>query len=416
MKKRENIQEKIKFEGYTIIKRGSSYQYYMGKELSGEIVRKSLNTDDEQTARKRARELYLGYVADYSPEGLEKKSFKKNAEDFVAVNNNPQHKEYMRRLFIPYFSETIGNKMKSRDIDLLTNLDLVKYVEYRRNQKSPKNNQYVKPTTIIRENNTLRSFLNWCYNTGRMKKQLTLPTIKSKENRYDEAGNPIFEDLSGKRNAFTLDEINLIFKTLRQEIKAEVNQHTKRRKELLYDYINILYETGIRPCELRTLTWKNYVAEYGDGGAFVDVYSRKQNRKRIIGLSPNLVKLLNKRHQEQKEFCEKHNLPFNDEQVKIISLCNINDQQGLYEIKAIKELDNGFRNLLDRCGIMHNNQKVLYSFRHSYISTLVQNEIPVPMIAKQCGTSIKMIEQYYDQSSHLANMKQLFITPIPSAV
>ena len=412
MKERKNKQEKIKFDGYTIIKRGNSYQFYMGKELTGKIIRQSLKTTDESVALKRARELYLGYVADYSPEGLDKKSFKKNALDFIAITNNPQHKEYMNRLFIPYFSDIIGNKRKIRDIDELTNLDLIRYVEYRRELKSKKTNQYCKPTTIIRENNTLRSFLNWCYKTGRMKKQLTLPTIKSKENRFDDEGNPVFKDLSGKRDSFTPDEINLVFSTLKKEIANEINKHTKRRKVLLYNYISILYECGIRPCELRTLTWSQFVGDYADGGLFVDVYSRKQNEKRSIALSPNLVKLLNTMYEQQKDFCEKHNIPFNDDEVRIISICNGNDEKNHYEIKAVNELDNGFRKLLDRCGIKHTNSKVLYSYRHSYISTLVQNETPTISIAKQCGTSVKMIEQYYDQSSHLANMKQLFLQPL----
>ena len=413
----KNKQEKIKFDGYTISKRGNCYQFYMGKELTGQIVRQSLKTDDEQTALKRARELYLGYLADYSPNGLEKKSFKKNALDFIAVTNNPQHKEYMNRLFIPYFSETIGNRRKIRDIDELTNLDMIKYVAYRREQKSAKNNRYVKPTTIIRENNTLRAFLNWCYTTGRIKKQLTLPTIKSKENRYDDEGNPIFEDLSGRRDAFTQDEVKLIFTTLQKEITTEINQHTKRRKELLYNYINILYETGIRPCELRTLTWDNYVADYStDGGLLVGVYSKKQKDKRNIALSPSLVKLLNQMKESQQAFCRQHNLPFNNDEINIISICSGNDEKNHYEIKAVNELDNGFRKLLDRCGIKHTNSKVLYSFRHYYISSLVENNISIPTIAKQCGTSAKMIEQYYDQSSHLTDMKQLFITPITATV
>ena len=417
MKERvKNQQEKMKFDGYTVIRRGNSYQYYMSKDLTGEIVRQSLKTYDEKTALKRARELYLGYLADYTPNGLDKKSFKKNAEDFIAMTNNPQHKEYMNRLFIPYFSETIGNRRKIRDISELTNLDLIKYVEYRREKKSTRTHQYAKPATIIRENNTLRAFLNWCYTTGRIKKQLTLPTIKSKESRYDDDGNPIFEDLSGKRDAFTSDEVKLIFSTLQQEIKNEVNQHNRRRKELLYNYISILYETGIRPVELRALTWKNYVADYGEGGLFVNVYSRKQNNKRNIALSPNLVKLLNNLYQQQKEFCRQHNLPFNEEDINIISLCNGNETKNHYEIKAVKEFDNGFRRLLDRCGIKHINNKVLYSFRHYYITSLVQNETPTLTIAKQCGTSAKMIEQYYDQSSHLADMKQLFIKPIQVAV
>ena len=203
----------------------------------------------------------------------------------------------------------------------------------------------------------------------------------------------------------------LFCSVLKKEIANEINKHTKRRKELLYNYISILYECGIRPCELRTLTWSQFVGDYADGGLFVDVYSRKQNEKRSIALSPNLVKLLNTMYEQQKDFCEKHNIPFNDDEVRIISICNGNDEKNHYEIKAVNELDNGFRKLLDRCGIKHTNSKVLYSYRHSYISTLVQNETPMVTIAKQCGTSVKMIEQYYDQSSHLANMKQLFLQP-----
>ena len=125
----------------------------------------------------------------------------------------------------------------------------------------------------------------------------------------------------------------VIYSTLQQEIKNEVNQHNRRRKELLYNYISILYETGIRPVELRALTWKNYVADYGEGGLFVNVYSRKQNNKRNIALSPNLVKLLNNLYQQQKEFCRQHNLPFNDEDINIISLCNGNETKNHFCVK-----------------------------------------------------------------------------------
>ena len=125
--------------------------------------------------------------------------------------------------------------------------------------------------------------------------------------------------------------------------------------------------------------------------------------------------MLNRLKARQKHFCELHGIPFNEEEINIISICNSNNETNHYEIKAVKEFDNGFRRLLDRCNISHTNRKVLYSYRHSYISALVQNETPTINIAKQCGTSVKMIEQYYDQSSHLANMSQLFLPARVSA-
>lgn len=403
--------EKIKFDGYTVKKRGNSWQVYVSTKLTGKPIRKSLNTYDRNTALILARDFFSELQAEYNSDGLGKYSFKSNADDFIATTNNPQYREHMNRCFIPFFSDKINNKAKIKDIRKLTNLDLVKYVEYRRAIVSQRTHLPSKPTTIIRENNTLRTFFNWCYTTGRIPKQLKLPTIRSKENIYDDNGNPIFDDLSGRRDAFTTEELNKISQTLLQEIKKEVNRHTKRRKILLYYYINILHHTGIRPIELRELNWSNFVAQYGTGGLLTNVYSRKQNKKRNIALSPYLVDMLKKLRNHQKTFCQKHSIPFDEENVKIISICNSNLSRNKYEIKAVKELDNGFRKLLERCGISHKNSKVLYSYRHSYISELIQKETPTINIAKQCGTSSKMIEEFYDQSSHLANMNQLFITP-----
>lgn len=138
-------------------------------------------------------------------------------------------------------------------------------------------------------------------------------------------------------------------------------------------------------------------------------YNAKQHNRRDVALSPYAVKLLSKLKKHQQHFCEKHNIPFNENEIKIISICNSNLERNTFNIKAVNELDNGFRKLLDRCGIEHTNQKVLYSYRHSYISTLVEHQVPTINIAQQCGTSVDMIENYYNQSSHLANMDSLFL-------
>lgn len=162
-------------------------------------------------------------------------------------------------------------------------------------------------------------------------------------------------------------------------------------------------------CELRNVVWAQFVPEYREGGLLRDVYSGKQKKKRSIAISPELSNLLLKLKNKQKNFCKAHNLPFDENTVKIISQCNSNLELNKYELVAVKELDNGFRRLLGRCNIKHKNNKVLYSFRHSYITALVENKTPILNIAKQCGTGTKMIEEYYDQSSHLQDMALLFI-------
>ena len=407
------MENEIKFKEYKIYKRGNSWYLYLDKNLTGKPIRKSLKTSIQTEAIEFAKEIFKQIKGDTEENRVYSNSFQANANEFLSTTKNPQHREYMNRCFIPYFSNKIGQKSKINDIKKLTNLDLIKYVDYRRKIPSKRKNNNtgmpVKPATIIRENNTLRTFFKWCYENERINKPLKLPTIKCKENVFDENGKPIFDDLSGHRDAFSDDEIKLILNTLLREIRKEVNRHTQRRKILLYYYINILHQTGIRMCELRNVVWAQFVPEYREGGLLRDVYSGKQKKKRSIAISPELSNLLLKLKNKQKNFCKAHNLPFDENTVKIISQCNSNLELNKYELVAVKELDNGFRRLLGRCNIKHKNNKVLYSFRHSYITALVENKTPILNIAKQCGTGTKMIEEYYDQSSHLQDMALLFI-------
>lgn len=407
------MENEVKFKDYKIYTRRNVWYLYADKKLTGKIIRESLKTCNQTNAITYARERIKQIRGDVEKQRIYSNSFEVNANEFLAMTNNPQHREYMNRCFIPYFTDKIGNKKKINDIKKLTNLDLINYVNYRKTIPSKRKNNDsripVKPTTIIRENNTLRTFFKWCYENERIDKSLKLPTMKSKENVFDENGNPIFDDLSGRRDAFSDDEIHLIFTTLLKEIRQEVNRHTKRRKILLYYYLNILYHTGIRMCELRNITWSQFVPEYLNGGLFLNVYSGKQKKKRNIAISPELSQLLLKLKNRQQTFCKKHNLPFDENEVKIISQCNSNLQLNKFNLVAVKELDNGFRNLLDRCKIEHYNYKVLYSFRHTYVTLMLEQDTPILDIAKQCGTSIKMIEEHYDQSSHLKNMALLFV-------
>lgn len=407
------MENEIKFKEYKIYKRGNAWYLYIDKKLTGKNIRESLKTSTQTEAIEFARERFKQIKGEVAANCTFHNSFEANANEFLATTNNPQHKEYMNRCFIPYFCNKIGQKSKINDIRKLTNLDIIKYVEYRKKIPSKRKNNNtnipVKPATIVRENNTLRTFLKWCYENERINKPLQLPTIKTKENVFDEAGNPIFDDLSGHRDAFSDNEIKLILTTLLKEIRKTVNRHTQRRKILLYYYINILHQTGIRMCELRTVVWSQFIPEYREGGLLCDVYSAKQKKKRNIAISPELSNLLQKLKNKQKNFCKAHNLPFDENTVKIISQCNSNLELDKFELKAVNELDNGFRNLLNRCNIKHKNYKVLYSFRHTYITKLVESKTPILNIAKQCGTGTKMIEEYYDQSSHLQDMALLFI-------
>ena len=389
MKTLEKKDTLINFNGYSINKRGNGWYLYINKVGDMEKpYRESLHTADEKDACAKAKEIFKQVMDEH----LNKTS---SQFGFVALVE--------------------GFLRKINDIRKITHTDICNYIKYRRSIKSRNNKgqeigNIVKNTTIKREIQTLKAFFKWCYNKGLLSKPIEFPEIKDKEQLRDENGNDIFEDLSGKRDAFTNDEVKNLLSTALSDIASTVNQFTKRRKKLQYTYIFTLNETGIRTCELRELKWSCFTVLADGSGTFYNVYSKKKKDKRDVAVSPEAVKELLKLKKEQQEFCQKHNIPFNENEVYIISLCNENVSKNKYELVRVKEFDNGFRNLMDKCGIEHKNKKTLYSFRHTYISRLIEKGVPVKNIASQCGTSIEMIEKFYDnKNSHMANREWLFV-------
>ena len=61
--------------------------------------------------------------------------------------------------------------------------------------------------------------------------------------------------------------------------------------------------------------------------------------------------------------------------------------------------ENGFDNLLERCGMKKDPVSSLsysiYSLRHTYITHRLLAGVTSDIIASQCGTSVKMIEEHY---------------------
>lgn len=60
---------------------------------------------------------------------------------------------------------------------------------------------------------------------------------------------------------------------------------------------------------------------------------------------------------------------------------------------------------LDRSGL--DKEATFYALRHSYISRAIEGEVPLNVIADNCGTSIRMIETTY--AKVLAGKRREFI-------
>ena len=403
----------LKKEEYKIAKRGNAYYFIMGKGLTGNTIRESLKTDDLKVAEEKAKQRYNEYYEEYSTElfNSNDKSFQSLAEQFLKENTYNKHKEYMKRLYLPYFTKEIGTAYKIKDVSKITTKDIQNYLKYRRGLKT-KAGTFVRNTTIQREWHTLVQFFTWCYQNNFIKKPLVMPKIKEKDIVRDENGEDAFDCYDNCRDTFTDAEIKTIFNEYETEIANEVNAHTKRRLVLAYRYSKILHLSGFRTCDLRRVVWSSFEVLPDGKGMFHNFYAKKKKDRRDVYLCPNTTKILQEMKQEIENFCEIHNIVFDKTNTPLFCLCNKVKNKEEYNLKPVKEFDGGFRKLLQRCGIDGKGKKCLYSWRHTFITKKCLAGVEPIKIAAHCGTSIAMIEKYYMKVNNLINPEELFLEPI----
>ena len=77
------------------------------------------------------------------------------------------------------------------------------------------------------------------------------------------------------------------------------------------------------------------------------------------------------------------------------------------EIGSFKK---SFSALMKKAGVerdTHGNLRSLYSLRHTYATFCLQHGVAVYTLAKNMGTSVAMIEQYYGHTTNIASAAEL---------
>ncbi len=168
-------------------------------------------------------------------------------------------------------------------------------------------------------------------------------------------------------------------------------------RELLYDYVLVLANTGMRPgTETDNLKWKHVRIEKIDGEEQLVLHVSGKTGPRELVARHNCVdylKRIHKRTEAIKELKFKELLASNSD---IPVFC-------LPDGTATKNLRATFKKFLTDVGMLvdprTDEERTLYSLRHMYATlALSQTNITTPLLAKQMGTSEAMINKHY---SHL---------------
>ncbi len=179
---------------------------------------------------------------------------------------------------------------------------------------------------------------------------------------------------------FSPDEYRQLYTATRANIKKAGNSYHRDLAEQLHDKILFMANTGIRPDEANWLEYRDIeiVEDDATGETILEIEVRGKRGvgycKSTMGAVRPFERMVERNQPEptNRLFPVDHKKQFN----------RILDEQGLKT---------------DRQG----NRRTLYSLRHSYISFRLLEGADIYQIAKNCRTSVEMIEKHY--AVHLKN-------------
>jgi len=274
------------------------------------------------------------------------------------------------------------------------------------------------------------------YSTMR-KHNVTLNRVfdKAVEKNYLTNSNRPKLDTKGSKSekyaTFDIGEINALLANFPPWIADTSNKEKREQRELLFDYVRVLIDTGARPGkELLDLQWKNIRyrmivrndtrveideegnrtvlthEDYDDRGEALEltkweptvslsVYGKTKDR--VANGFDVTYKVLN-------EIIERN---YRNDKITLKSLTTSNDEGFVFRTRANKA-PSSFNHLFDRYLDEHNllidrnsgKKRVFYSLRSSHTTAVMNlDQVPIRDLSKQLGNSVGMIEKHYDRAT-----------------
>jgi len=198
----------------------------------------------------------------------------------------------------------------------------------------------------------------------------------------------------GAREAFSLSEYKSLTSYMPHWVDKGHTEKTAQMRRLLRDYVLVLANTGIRHgTESMGLCWKDIAWITKNGERYLQLTVNGKTGKRISIARHNTEDYLRRIQQRRSNIA---NFTFDALLKK-----KINEKVFLLEDGTeTNSLAGTFRNLMRDSGLDKDKsvkeKRTLYSLRHTYAHfALLKERMDVYTLAKQMGTSVKMIEMHY---------------------
>jgi integrase len=238
----------------------------------------------------------------------------------------------------------------------------------------------VKDGTIRMEMVTFRAIMNYAATKGYIRER--------------QVPKEIFVQDKGRREEFTPAEYRHLHTTARTWIAEGKNYFFVWYRTMAYNFMLIMANTGMRTMEARNLRWRDVDNKIDrDGRPFVLMNVRGKGKYRQLVAANNVATYI--------------------ERIRAISKATNPDDHVFTTHKGERNsslYDTMIADLLTVSKLLYSSsgsRRSPYCFRHTYATFRLMEGIDVYFLAKQMGTSVKMIENYYGHITPAKNAERI---------
>jgi len=358
-----------------VYRREDSGYWQCSTYLAGKNWRVSTKEDSLAVAKQFAEDWYLSLrgknIAGELPTG---RTFKQAVDQFLleyevitAGERSPLYVQGMRDRLRVHLLPFFGNKHLSEITPGVVQEYRVHRATSRRDKKT---GEPLRParSTIHQEIVALRHVLKTANRHG------WLPYLPNISPPYKMSGK------ISHRAWFSPDEYKRLYEATRERAKNPKNVRWKTECENFHDYVLFMANTGLRPDEASRLEFRDVaiVTDEATGERILEIEVRG---KRGVGYCKSMAGAVRPFERLRKRNGE-------EETKKIF---------GKIQRELLNTILDELKLKFDRDG----NRRTAYSLRHTYICMRLMEGADIYQIAKNCRTSVEMIEKFY--ASHIKN-------------
>lgn len=361
-----------------IYRRENSSKWQCSTYLAGKNRRTSTKEDSLSRAKDFAEDWYLELRGKSRTGDLTSdRSFKKAAEQFLreyeVITEGQRNAKYVkdhesriRNHLIPYFGQLGLSQITAGSVQ-----------EYRVHRMKPAEGKRTPSrSTLHHEIVTLRQVLKTAGRHGWLKH---LPDLSTPYRASTKVTH---------RAWFSPEEYKTLYETTRKRAREAKDRPYQWAAEQMHDYVLFMANTGIRPDEANRLEFRDVTIadDEASGETILEIEVRGKRGvgycKSTAGAVRPFERLLN-RDKPLAPGVPKDSPRERPQPTDPIFPANHKKQ---------------FNRILDMTGLKFDregNRRAAYSLRHTYICLRLMEGADIYQIAKNCRTSVEMIEKYY---------------------